>query len=467
MFANHDRRRGTRAWQRYLACAVAVLGCVSMTTLRPADGSPARADLSQTKAFQVTRDYMVEFYPLWFTWFQSQGPTNNHLAGPVRVSPLYQIVVAINVDTLYASGFLNLSSDSLVLTIPSTSVRYSILGLDPYGNIFDTGIVAGTSGAYALTGPGFGGKLPKKLTPTAIPYQHAILIFRADKYSGTGQDQQQQAEQFRKSLKLQPLKAWIKDPNGAPALILPELGFAKPFKTVADVMVATNALKFLEQLQTAVEAPNTPPMTARQKALSDEFNALFAARKNPAEFSAGAKAAHAAILQDYLGHIGKTQWIHFLNIGHWSPDESLDRSAITEFIQYGNDIRTAAYYQTFNDETGAPLNGANAQSYVLQIPKDQIPQAQRFWSFTAYTPQSIELVRNAAKKYVVASYTPGLKYNADGSLTITIANQPPAGTTAANWLPAPNGPFNVMLRVYGPQGSVANDTYVPPAIRKP
>src|SRR6185437_7445369 len=163
MFANHDRRRGTRAWQRYLACAVAVLGCVSMTTLRPADGSPARADLSQTKAFQVTRDYMVEFYPLWFTWFQSQGPTNNRLAGPVRVSPLYQIVVAINVDTYYASGFLDMTDGPAMLTLPDTSLSYSILVLDPYGNTFDVGLPK-QQGVYALTGPGYTGKIPKDTT---------------------------------------------------------------------------------------------------------------------------------------------------------------------------------------------------------------------------------------------------------------------------------------------------------------
>jgi hypothetical protein len=36
----------------------------------------------------------------------------------------------------------------------------------------------------------------------------------------------------------------------------------------------------------------------------------------------------------------------------------------------------------------------------------------------------------------------------------------------ANWLPIPSGAFNIMLRVYGPQGTVEAGTYVPPGIQE-
>lgn len=86
---------------------------------------------------------------------------------------------------------------------------------------------------------------------------------------------------------------------------------------------------------------------------------------------------------------------------------------------------------------------------------------------TAYTPEDVELVWNLAKKYVVGSYTPGLESNADGSLSIYLSADPPHGKPLANWLPVPRGPFNVMLRVYGPEGSVADATYVPPPVERP
>jgi len=449
-----------RARRLLVCCAVAFPGFAFVAAAQPVPAPPAG------DAARLTHDYVVEFYPLWFTYNQRHARNTNVMVGPDKVTPIYQTVVAINVDTLYASSFLDLSSEPAVLTVPKTDVTYSVLGLDPYGDVFKTGIDTEARGIYLLTGPGYQGNPPDKVKAIQIPYANTILIFRADKHTSSGQDVERAAEQFREGLKLQTLSQWKQNPKGGAAKILREIFFAKPFKTIADATIAKNPIQFLQQLQTAVAAPQTPPMSARQKTLSDGFNALFKARKSDLPFALGAKTAHADILNDYLKHTGATQWIHFLNIGVWGANESLDRSAITEFIQYGNDIKAAAYYQSFNDGSGNPLDGTDPKGYVLQIPKDKIPQAKRFWSFTLYTPQSIELAKNEAAKYAVASYTNNLKTNPDGSITIAIARTRPAGVPEPNWLPAPKGPFNVMLRVYGPEGSVADDTYVPPAIVK-
>lgn len=83
---------------------------------------------------------------------------------------------------------------------------------------------------------------------------------------------------------------------------------------------------------------------------------------------------------------------------------------------------------------------------------------------TAYTPDTVKLVANPAGKYNVASYTPGLVTNADGSITLVMSVRKPLGVADANWLPVPAGPFNLMLRAYGPQGSVASGSYVPPGL---
>jgi hypothetical protein len=112
-----------------------------------------------------------------------------------------------------------------------------------------------------------------------------------------------------------------------------------------------------------------------------------------------------------------------------------------------------------------PLDGSASNGYVLTFPAQDIPATTRFWSLTAYTPEAIELVPNSANKYLVGSYT-GLQPNQDGSISIYMARQLPPGANMANWLPIPPGPFNVILRVYGPAGTVADGTYVPPGIVK-
>jgi hypothetical protein len=421
-------------------------------------------DISRMGAFSTAVAYVSQFYPLWFTYNQSRFATHNRLVGPARVTPLYHIVVAINVDTLYASTFLQLAAEPVVLTIPSTKATYSILTLDPYGDIFDSGIPAQTPGTYALTAPGYTGTLPTGITQISMPLDVCVLIFRADKYSSTGEDQIAEAEKFRKTLKLQALSGYLSDPSGGESWVLPEVAFAIPYKTIADNLITRAPITFLKELQTAVASSNTPPMTPAVQALSDRFNTLFGdGGASQSEFSAGARAAHELILDRYLTHTGPTNWITFLNMGDWGPNV-VERSSITEFIQYGNGRGTAAYYHAFKDEAGIALDGDNGAGYVLTFSAAQIPQAKRFWSVTAYTPESIELIHNSANKYEVASYEPGLQKGADGSVSIYIAKEQPAGVPAANWLPVSHGRFNLMLRVYGPTGNVTDD-YVPPGIR--
>src|SRR5262249_12561743 len=159
---------------------------------------------------------------------------------------------------------------------------------------------------------------------------------------------------------------------------------------------------FLKELQTAVKAKQTPPMTPAVKALAARFDQLFAGgNTRQGAFAAGARAAHALILARYLDQTDSNNWIHFTNIGDWG-DDIVARSSTPEFIQSATGAATAAYYQTFKDGTGAPLTGSNGQVYVLNFPAGQLPQAKRFWSVTAYTPNAIELVANAAGKYNVA-----------------------------------------------------------------
>jgi hypothetical protein len=318
------------------------------------------------------------------------------------------------------------------------------------------------------------------------------IIFRADRFklvNGVEQDMSTEADAFRRGMSTMPLCAYLAQscpagvPAGGPTRIVPEVEFALPFKTIADNLIALDPIAFLRQLQAAVDSPNTPPLSSEVKSLSDAFNGLFASgtANNRSEFARGARAAHDEIINQYLDDTGDTNWITYENIGHWCPNPddfysctnpdpgsslAVQRSSITEFIQYANDHEAAAYFHAFKDGDGLPLNGTDPNGYVLTFSSQEIPATSRFWSLTAYTPNSIELVPNSANKYLVASYTPDLQKNADGSISIYMARQLPPGAPAANWLPIPPGPFNVMLRDYGPLGSVLDGTYIPPGINK-
>ncbi len=435
------------------------------TTVPPVPRTTTSAD-----AYQTGFDYMTTFYPRWFYFYQAAIAPCNQLIGPDKVTALYHSVVAINVDTLYASMIVGLKDDDpVIVTVPSTSDNYSILQLDGYGDVFP-GIPNNQPGVYGLTGPGWQGVLPPGVSQIKVPYNFSELAVRADKFVDKV-DMTAEADKFRRALQAVPLSEYCEnceDTTSGQTNIVPEAFFAIPYKRIADELATKRPLAFLETLQTAVLAGTTQPMTPDELALSNDFNALFRNPRNWRRLAAGARAAHAAILANYAYNtLSGTNWITFTDIGEWADtlQGHLNRSSIAEYIQAANNHDAAAYYHTFRDGSGDRLDGSS-QTYVLTFPPNGQPDYQRFWSVTAYLPESIELVPNLAKKFAVASYTPGLVTGTDGSVTIVVSARRPAHFPEANWLPVPRGPFNIMLHVYGPKGTVSNNSYFPPPIQR-
>ena len=74
---------------------------------------------------------------------------------------------------------------------------------------------------------------------------------------------------------------------------------------------------------------------------------------------------------------------------------------------------------------------------------------------TAYDGVAGYLVDNPINRYLINSTTEGLVFGDDGSLTIAIQRDEPQTPEArANWLPAPDGRFYLVLRMYWPEDAV-------------
>lgn len=442
--------------------------------------------MSNHEGYDVAYEYTVRFYPRFFSWAQfkinsdnSQGQTTganyeNRLTGPLGMGPEYKVVVAINDDTIYAEAFLDVSNGPVILTIPAYPNSYSILQLDVYGNIFSTELSSNPpsgGGIYGFVERGSFDNLPEGVTRVELPYSFTTIAIRIDKYSSTNENHIEAANEFRSSLSMQTLADYEQNSEGGHTLVLPLFFFSPSVKLMADEGLAKWPESFLATVQEAMASPATQPITDDDRALMQRFGTLFAVAKSVVDHDSspltaivcGAQAAYAAIINRWQSHRGPTNWIHFDNVGHWGTNY-LDRAALTEYIQVGNDRKAAYYANAFVDASGLPLDGGSF-AYTIQFAKDELPAYKRFWSMTAYTPEYIELVPNALDKYVVASYTPGLVTAEDGSVTIYVqADQPKTNT--ANWLPVPKGHFSLLFRVYGPLGSALAGTYVPPKIHR-
>ena len=128
-----------------------------------------------------------------------------------------------------------------------------------------------------------------------------------------------------------------------------------------------------------------------------------------------------------------------------------------------NDTAEAIYMNTFTDAAGATLSGAH--TYKIRFAPGGAPPVGAFWSITMYGLDN-NFVANRINRYKLGSLPAGsITPDADGGMTITVSHQQPAGG-AANWLPAPQGDFYLVLRTYMPQGKLLDQSWEPPAVSK-
>jgi hypothetical protein len=138
------------------------------------------------------------------------------------------------------------------------------------------------------------------------------------------------------------------------------------------------------------------------------------------------------------------------------------RAAAAKMGIYGNSKQEAYYTAYFKDGQGNPLD-ASKSGYTLTFPKGELPPAKAFWSVTMYDGNTQLLVANPINRYLINSpMLPNLKFNDDGSLTIYIQKESPGAEKESNWLPAPDGPFYAVLRIYWPEESVLDHTWKAP-----
>jgi hypothetical protein len=140
----------------------------------------------------------------------------------------------------------------------------------------------------------------------------------------------------------------------------------------------------------------------------------------------------------------------------------LKRAIIAQFGLGANLPEDAIYPLNLADDTGKPLDGANA--YVLHFEKGATPPVDAFWSVTLYDKDGFQ-VANSLNRFAVSSWMK-FAYGADGSLDLYFQNENPGAGKEANWLPAPKGPFNLTMRLYAPQSDALTGKWNPPAVTK-
>jgi hypothetical protein len=132
---------------------------------------------------------------------------------------------------------------------------------------------------------------------------------------------------------------------------------------------------------------------------------------------------------------------------------------------FGADPRQAIYYPFDADQTGAPADSGQ-HAYTITFPSGGAPPVKYFWSLTMYGIPDHFLVANPINRYALGNLAPQPRPDPDGSITIYLQRNAPPPERRANWLPAPNGKFFAILRVYGPSQDEISRLWKPPPLKR-
>ena len=141
----------------------------------------------------------------------------------------------------------------------------------------------------------------------------------------------------------------------------------------------------------------------------------------------------------------------------------LQRALITAIGLGANRPHDAIYPTSLKSKDGLfarAYHGAN--KYVVTFPKGQLPPVRGFWSITMYDDKYF-FVDNPLNRYSISARQ-DLKTNPDGSTDIYIQNESPGADKESNWLPAPDGPMAVVMRLYLPEPQALDGRWKPPPI---
>jgi hypothetical protein len=95
------------------------------------------------------------------------------------------------------------------------------------------------------------------------------------------------------------------------------------------------------------------------------------------------------------------------------------------------------------DSTGKLLDGGSC--YLLHFSPADAPPRGTNWSLALYEKDPFRGPTVLGTGWLGSDRPP--RYNVDGSFDVVIQQRRPGAATVANWLPAPAGPFNLVVRL--------------------
>lgn len=401
----------------------------------------------------------------------SPGAPLNRLGRQRRLSdPNYRVGVGVNADTLYTSAWLDLAHGPLLLELPPIPDRYYSVQFALADTSSDMSLGSRTHGEHM---PPVIIMDPQQDAPADMPDVHgltnAVVIHSETRYLNM------------------PGRILIDPADPADIAAVHRIQDAWRLRTLSDALSGVDReapvprqrplcpigteqspLRFFHELHSVIVSGT---LTSTDRRILTELAITGIDPEHGVDLEryaadqdlliAGLEAGMASIAEARLDlglvHEGWTVNLRGPRFG----DDLLLRAAVAHDQIFVTVPEEGLYPVAHSTAHGDPLLGE--QPVTITFASGELPPADAFWSLTAYDSEGF-LVPNALDRYTIGDRTPDLVQGSDGSLTITISTTAP--DDIANWLPAPAGPYYLMLRMFQPRESALTGAWLPPGLMR-
>lgn len=435
------------AWVTAGAAAVPLVGRSMAVGAAEASVSPLARAACDAWLFGLP---LIEMAKSRAGMLQQAGP-NKLIHARRLTTPERQPVTTPNNDTLYSFCWMNLQQGPVRVTLPKTGERYfSAAFMDMYSNnfaILGSRTTGGDGGTFTLVGPQAASDDPMAIrAPTNWVWMLGRLLVEdeADLPSAHALQDQMRVE--------------------GPAAALPrevtatrQSGWASYFAAVQQLMA------------------ESPPRVT-DDALLDRiaplglwgaaFDSSRFGKEEAGEIQRGIALALSLMRGRSFGGPMVNGWSYpKAQMGDYGQDYLLRAQVAVGGLAALP--RVEAMYMRPVNADGSMVFDAG-RDWVLHFPKEQMPAVDAFWSLSMYRATDdgqFYFFDNAIQRYAIGDRTKGLRYGADGSLTLWLSRADPGEDRRSNWLPLPQEPkFAAFFRGYLPQPAMLDGRYVLPPL---
>ncbi len=400
-----------------------------------------------------------------------RGPKNRIHSDPQTLGPSFRDVISPNADTPYSFATLDLRAEPVVLHVPEVTGRYYVIQLeDLYGfnaHYVGTRVTGTGEGTYLLAGPTWSGSVPGGVDDVLRFETDLVLTIGRTQLLGPADLPALSA--VMNEYRIEPLSAYLGDSTP------PEQPFSWPMWDDE----ASRDERFIGLVNPLLELcqpthPDDADLLARAARIgvgagiafdpdqltADQRDAIRSGIENARDKMADQASRLAAEVNGWVGLEGFGPRSFF-------KGNYLLRAGAAMAGWGANDKQEAYYPLARVDADGEALHG----DHRYRLTFDTEPPNRAFWSVTLYDTSydgtAGYLVDNPIDRYLINSTTDGLSVSDDGSLTMIIQhNKPEAAVDIANWLPAPDGPFYLIMRIYMPETAALDGSWKPPPATK-